>query len=221
MSVTIREIAANQSEFQSHYAHKWGGYTPERTVRLLAWLYGELGEVGDIIKKKGSALIKTDDSVRTHFVEELCDVMMYWHDVFLCAGFSPEEAEKAYRLRIGTYLPDAQPQSEWEDALTLQEMQTMQIALEHESTILSGGKSPENGAMMLLTLYSVLGEVSAVLVKEGVDRLMKDESVRDLFLSKLCDVLLFWNAFLLCYDVTFQEVEAVYREKYARNMKRW
>ena len=44
----------------------------------LLWLYGELGEVGDVIKKDGNEKIMTDKAVRKHFVEETmyCFVMI-------------------------------------------------------------------------------------------------------------------------------------------------
>lgn len=34
--------------------------------------------------------------VREHFIEELCDVMMYFNDVMLCYGIAPEELERVY-----------------------------------------------------------------------------------------------------------------------------
>ena len=38
----------------------------------------------------------TDKAVRKHFVEEMCDVMMYFNDVLLCYDIKPEELEKVY-----------------------------------------------------------------------------------------------------------------------------
>ena len=35
--------------------------------------------------------------VRTHFIEEMADVMMYYNDVLLCYGISIEELSKVYR----------------------------------------------------------------------------------------------------------------------------
>lgn len=56
----------------------------------------EAGEVADIIKKNGDDKIMEDAAVRKHFVEELCDTMMYLNDVMLCYRISPEELEEEY-----------------------------------------------------------------------------------------------------------------------------
>jgi hypothetical protein len=37
-----------------------------------------------------------DKETRNHFVEELCDVLMYFNDVLLCYSISPEELKKVY-----------------------------------------------------------------------------------------------------------------------------
>ena len=38
-------------------------------------------------------------SIRAHFVEEVCDVLMYLNDVLLCFGITPEEVEAAYEAK--------------------------------------------------------------------------------------------------------------------------
>lgn len=43
-----------------------------------------------------------DNAVRTHFIEELCDVMMYFNDVMLCYNISPQEFEQIYREKHHT-----------------------------------------------------------------------------------------------------------------------
>lgn len=85
-----------QRELQEKYREKWGGLSPEKAVSKLLWLYGELGEVGDIIKKKGIDDIMQREDVRGDFVEELCDVMMYFNDIMLCFSITPEELSRAY-----------------------------------------------------------------------------------------------------------------------------
>lgn len=79
-----------QRELQEKYREKWGGLSPEKAVSKLLWLYGELGEAGDIIKKKGINDIMQREDVRGDFVEELCDVMMYFNDIMLCFSITPE-----------------------------------------------------------------------------------------------------------------------------------
>ena len=73
-----------QRELQEKYREKWGGLSPEKAVSKLLWLYGELGEVGDIIKKKGIDDIMQREDVRGDFVEELC------------FSITPEELSRAY-----------------------------------------------------------------------------------------------------------------------------
>ena len=95
--LTINEMQEMQRSLQEKYFEKWGGLSPESGVRTLLWLYGELAEVGDVIKKKGNDCIMCDDDVRTHFIEELCDALMYWNDLLLCYDIKPEDLEKVYR----------------------------------------------------------------------------------------------------------------------------
>lgn len=85
-----------QSELQEKYKDEWGGLPPEQGRQKLLWLYGELGEVGDIIKKKGDDKILSDNETRAHFIEEMCDVMMYFNDICLCYGITPQELEDVY-----------------------------------------------------------------------------------------------------------------------------
>ena len=63
----------------------------------LLWMLIEAGEAADIIKKRGDQPIVEDPEIRHHFVEELCDVMMYFNDLLLIYGITPEELEKVYR----------------------------------------------------------------------------------------------------------------------------
>lgn len=56
----------------------------------------EAGEAADIIKKKGDRPIVGDEETRKHFIEELCDVLMYFNDIMLCYSISPEELKKIY-----------------------------------------------------------------------------------------------------------------------------
>lgn len=85
-----------QKELQEKYKDTWGGLSPEKARNQLLWLYSELGEVGDIMKKNGDEKIMNDTVTRHHFIEEMCDVMMYFNDVMLCYDISPDEFEKIY-----------------------------------------------------------------------------------------------------------------------------
>lgn len=85
-----------QKELQEKYKDKWGGLSPQKGRDKLLWMMIEAGEVADVIKKKGDNSILYDEEVRTHFIEEICDVLMYLNDVTLCYSITPEELEKVY-----------------------------------------------------------------------------------------------------------------------------
>lgn len=92
----IKEMQAIQMELQEKYKDKWGGLSLEKGRDKLLWMMIEAGEVADIIKKNGDQEIVNDKEVRNHFIEEICDVLMYLNDVMLCYAISPEELEKIY-----------------------------------------------------------------------------------------------------------------------------
>lgn len=90
------EMQEIQKQLQEKYKEKWGGLSPEIAREQLLWMLIEVGEVADIIKKSGDNEIIHNEGVRNHFVEEMCDVLMYFNDVMLCYGISPEELKKVY-----------------------------------------------------------------------------------------------------------------------------
>lgn len=92
----FKEMQAIQKELQEKYMDNWGGLSPEKGRDKLLWMMIEAGEVADIIKKDGDEKILTDDEVRNHFIEEMCDVLMYLNDVMLCYSITSEELEKVY-----------------------------------------------------------------------------------------------------------------------------
>lgn len=88
-----------QRELQEQYKDKWSGLSPDAGCRYLLWMFAEAGEAADIIKKKGSEQIMSNPEVRKHFIEELCDVMMYFNDVMLCYSITPEELAEEYQKK--------------------------------------------------------------------------------------------------------------------------
>ena len=92
----LNKMQQIQKELQEKYFEKWGGLSPEKGKVKLLWMMIEAGEVADIIKKHGDDAILQEEETRTHFIEELCDVMMYLNDVMLCYDIKPEEVEKVY-----------------------------------------------------------------------------------------------------------------------------
>ena len=49
-----------------------------------------------IVKKNGAKKATEDAEIRRHLVEEMADVLMYYNDVMLCYGITPEELKQAY-----------------------------------------------------------------------------------------------------------------------------
>ena len=94
------EMQERQNALQQRYKDKWTPISPDAAKTKLLWLMIELGEVADVIKKEGSDRIMTDGATRGHFVEEMCDVLMYYNDVMLCYNISPEELRSAYIEKI-------------------------------------------------------------------------------------------------------------------------
>ena len=94
--LTIAEMKEMQRQLQEKYREKWEKLSPEAGKHQLLWMIGEIGEVIDIIKKKGSAAIMEDPAVRAHFVEEMADVLMFYSDLLLCYDIAPEDLKRAY-----------------------------------------------------------------------------------------------------------------------------
>ena len=67
-----------QRELREKYKGRWTALSPEMGRSSLLWMMVDVPEV------------------REHFIEELCDVMMYFNDVMLCYGIAPEELERVY-----------------------------------------------------------------------------------------------------------------------------
>ncbi len=97
---TVNEMLELQRKLQERYKDKWKPLSPEVGKNKLLWMIGEVGEVIDIIKKNGSQKSMEDVGLRTHLVEELADVLMYYNEVLLCHGITAEELKKAYTEKI-------------------------------------------------------------------------------------------------------------------------
>ena len=94
--LSVERMQAIQRELQERYRNKWEPIGPETGKNKLLWMMIEAGEMADIIKKDGDGRIMDNPEVRTHFIEELCDTMMYLHDIMLCYSITPEELEQVY-----------------------------------------------------------------------------------------------------------------------------
>lgn len=85
-----------QKELQEKYKDKWTPMTPEYGRHKLLCMFVEAGEMADIANKQGDNEIMNNQEIREHFIEEMCDTLMYLNDVMLCYDISPEEVERVY-----------------------------------------------------------------------------------------------------------------------------
>ena len=97
---TVSQMHQMQKALQEKYKSKWEPICPAAGRNKLLWMLGEVGEVIDIIKKEGDTAITDDPRTRQHFVEEMADVLMYFNDVMLCYGITPEELQAEYTAKF-------------------------------------------------------------------------------------------------------------------------
>lgn len=97
---TVNEMLDMQRQLQEKYRTRWEAITPEAGKHKLLWMIGEVGEVIDIVKKNGAERATEDPATRARLVEEMADVLMYYHDVMLCYGITAEELKRAYTAKF-------------------------------------------------------------------------------------------------------------------------
>ena len=96
MDLRISELLAMQRELQELHQGDWADVVPSTARDHLLWGVGEIGEVIDIIKKRGDGEIMDNPETRRHFIEEMADVQMYLLDVLLCYGVTAEEYSEVH-----------------------------------------------------------------------------------------------------------------------------
>lgn len=85
-----------QNALQERMKDKWTPIVPENGHLSLLWMFEEMGELVAIVKKRGGDAIMNDETVRTGFVEELSDTLMYFVDLMTCFDVSAEELSTAF-----------------------------------------------------------------------------------------------------------------------------
>lgn len=95
----IHEMIRLQRNLQERYKGEWEPVDPAHGLNKLMWMIGEVGEVSQILKRKGASGVMESDEVRTAFVEEMADVLMFYSDVLLCFDIDPNEFERIYRAK--------------------------------------------------------------------------------------------------------------------------
>lgn len=100
MAFTMEEMQQMQVALQEKYKAKWEPIGPETGKNKLLWMIAEVGEVIDIVKKHGDTAPCTDPDLRKDLVEEMADVLMFYNDVMLCYGITPEELQQSYTKKF-------------------------------------------------------------------------------------------------------------------------
>ena len=95
--IKISQMMAMQKELYEVHKHEWSPREPKTGRDFMLFLTEELGEAIAIIKKKGDQAVSDDPEVRSHFTEEMADVLMYYTEILICHGITPEEIATAYR----------------------------------------------------------------------------------------------------------------------------
>lgn len=97
---TVNEMLEMQRKLQEKYKDQWRPICPENGKDQLLWMLGEIGEVIDVVKKDGVQRVVEDTQVRTHFVEEMADVLMFYNVVMQCFGITADELKHAYTEKM-------------------------------------------------------------------------------------------------------------------------
>lgn len=102
--LSIKDILSMSKELWEVNKEKWSPMTPEYGRDFILYMVEEIGEVISIVKKKGEDKIMNDSEVRERFVEEMCDVLMYYSDVLNRFDVSSEEVAQKYHAKFKSNL---------------------------------------------------------------------------------------------------------------------
>ena len=100
-------------------------------------------------------------------------------------------------------------------------MQTIQRELQAKYKDKWEPIDPEHGVNKLMWMIGEVGEAAQIIKRKGHWNIMNTPEVRREFVEELCDVMMYLNDVCLCYGITPEELENVYRAKHERNMQRW
>ena len=100
------------------------------------------------------------------------------------------------------------------------QMQAIQKELQKKYKNIWAPLCPKLAREQLLWMMIEAGEVADIIKKKGDEAILEDEETRKNFIEEICDVMMYLNDVLLCYDIKPEEVEKIYLEKHEKNMKR-
>jgi len=95
-NLSIEDLLALSKALHKKYEDSWEPMEPEHARDSILYMIEEVGEVIAVIKKKSVDEMMNDPSVRSHLIEELTDVLMYFTDALNRFKITPEEFSNAY-----------------------------------------------------------------------------------------------------------------------------
>ncbi len=98
--LSIGDALSMSKELWEANKDNWSPMTPEYGRIFILYMVEEIGEVISIVKKKGEEKIMNDAEVRERFVEEMCDVLMYYSDILNRFDVSSEEVAQKYHEKF-------------------------------------------------------------------------------------------------------------------------
>ena len=99
MEFSISDLMQMQKALHQLHEEEWSPLEPEYGKNTILYLVEEIGEVIAILKKKGDRAVTDDPTVRSAFLEEMADVMMYYTDTLLRYHITAEEISEAYAAK--------------------------------------------------------------------------------------------------------------------------
>ena len=97
--LAISQMMQMQTELYALHKDVWSPIEPQYGRNFFLWMMEEIGEAISVIKKKGDASIVSDPPVRAAFLEEMADILMYYTEILLRYGVTPDEIAEAYCLK--------------------------------------------------------------------------------------------------------------------------
>lgn len=101
MDLSVSQMMQLQRELFEKHKDTWTPMEPQYGKDFILYMIEEVGEVIAILKKKGHTAVMEDEAVRRAFLSEMADVLMYYNDILLRFGVTPEEISQAYTDKHG------------------------------------------------------------------------------------------------------------------------
>jgi len=96
----ISEMMKMSYDLYEENKDSWSPMAPEYGRDFILYMIEEIGEVISVVKKKSIDEIMTEGPVRSHMIEELSDVLMYFIDCLNRYNISAEEFSNTYKKKF-------------------------------------------------------------------------------------------------------------------------